>query len=44
MRASDPASGSVTVSAVSEYFAGLQARIVAELEALDGRVFRSPKK
>jgi len=41
MHASGAASGSVTVSAVSEYFAGLQARIVAELEALDGRVFRS---
>jgi len=41
MRTSDSASGSVTVSAVSEYFAGLQAGIVAELEALDSRAFRS---
>ena len=37
--ASEPASANV--SAVSEYFAGLQARIVAELETLDGRAFRS---
>ena len=39
MRANVPQS--VDVSQVSEYFAGLQARIVAELEALDGRAFRS---
>jgi coproporphyrinogen III oxidase len=41
MHTSMPKPASADVSAVSEYFAGLQARIVAELEALDGRAFRS---
>jgi len=41
MRSPTPESSAVNVAAVGDYFAGLQARIVAELEALDGRAFRS---